>query len=72
MIIRKNIFEFLVKVQPLFVNTTKLYQFKAKDSEIKEYPLILGNISNDFTTNKIKKKKKKTGLNGYVYEFSVD
>ena len=71
MIIRKTIFEFLVKVQPLFVNTTKLYQFKAKDSEIKEYPLILGNISNYFTTNNIKKKKKK-GLNGYVYEFSVD
>ena len=71
MIIWKNIFEFLVKVQPLFVNTTKLYQFKAKDSEIKEYPLSLGNISNDFTTNKMKKKKK-TGLNGYVYEFSVD
>ena len=69
MIIRKNIFEFLVKVQLLFGNTTKLYQFKAKDSEIKEYPLILGNISNDFTTNKMKKK---TGLNGYVYEFSVD
>ena len=28
----------------LFVNATKIYQFKAKDSEIKIYPLCLGNI----------------------------
>ena len=32
----------------LFVNVTKLYQFKAKDSEIKDYALCLGNISKDF------------------------
>ena len=30
--------------------------------------MCLGNISNDFTANNIKK----AGLNGYVYEFSVD
>ena len=29
----------------LFVNATKIYKFKAKDSEIKPYPLCLGNIS---------------------------
>ena len=29
----------------LFVNALKMYQFKAKDSEIKLYPLCLGNIS---------------------------
>ena len=29
----------------LFANATKMYQFKAKDSEIKKYPLCLGNIS---------------------------
>ena len=29
----------------LLVNTTKIYQFKAKDSEIKIYPLCLGNVS---------------------------
>ena len=42
----------------LFVNTTKIYQFKAKDSEIKDYTLCLGNISKSFTVNNIKK----TGL----------
>ena len=52
----------------LFVNATKIYQFKAKDSEINKYPLCLGNISKIFTANKMKK----TGLNGYIYEFSVD
>ena len=52
----------------LFVNSTKIYQFKAKDCEIKPYPLCLGNISKDFTANNIKK----TGLEGYVYNFSVD
>ena len=31
----------------LFVNAVKMYQFKAKDSEIKPYPLYLGNISKD-------------------------
>ena len=35
----------------LFVNATKIYQFKAKDSEIKKYPLCLGNISGDFSAN---------------------
>ena len=29
----------------LFVNGTKIIKFKAKDSEIKAYPLCLGNIS---------------------------
>ena len=52
----------------LFANTTKMYQFKAKDSEIKKYPLCLGNSLKDFTTNNMKK----AGLNGYVYKFSVD
>ena len=29
----------------LYVNAVKMYKFKAKDSEIKPYPLCLGNIS---------------------------
>ena len=33
----------------LFVNATKIYQFKAKNSEIKGYALCLGSISNNFT-----------------------
>ena len=53
----------------LFVNGTEIYKFKAKDSEIVATPLYLGNISRDFSVNNMKKK---TGLNGYVYDFSVD
>ena len=52
----------------LFVNATKRYQFKAKDSEIKKYSLCLGNISGDFVANNMKKAR----LNGNVYDFSVD
>ena len=44
------------------VNTTKLYHFKAKNSEIKDYALCLGNISKDFTINNMKKKKKKNRI----------
>ena len=40
-----------------FFNTTKLYQFKAKDSNIKKYPLCLGNISGDFSAISMKKKQ---------------
>ena len=39
----------------LFVNGTKIHQFKAKDSEIKRYPLCLGNISKDFSVDNMKK-----------------
>ena len=39
----------------LYVNTTKIYQFKAKDSEIKRYPLCLGKISGDFLAKNFKK-----------------
>ena len=52
----------------LFSNATKVYQFKTKDSEIKDYALSLGNVSKDFTINIIKK----TGLKGVVKFFSVD
>ena len=52
----------------LFVNGTKIDKFKAKDSEIIVTPLCLGNISKDFTGGNIKK----SGLNGYVYDISVD
>ena len=52
----------------LFVNDTEIHKFKAKDSEILASPLCLGNISKDFSVDNMKK----TGLNGYVYDFSVD
>ena len=40
----------------LFVNATKVLQFKAKNSEIKDYTLCLGNISKDFTITNMKKQ----------------
>ena len=52
----------------LFVNGTEIQKFKAKDSEIVVTPLCLGNISKDFSVDNMKK----TELNGYVYDFSVD
>ena len=52
----------------LFVNGTEIHKFKAKDTEIVASPLCLGNISNDFSVDNMKK----TGLNGYVDGFSVD
>ena len=36
-----------------------MYQFKAKDSEIKPNPLGLGDIAKDFTLDNMKKKQKK-------------
>ena len=36
-----------------FVIATKIYQFKAKTSEITNFSLCLGNISKDFTVNKM-------------------
>ena len=38
----------------LFVNATKAYQFKAKNSAIKDYAMRLGNISKDFTIDNLK------------------
>ena len=43
-------------------------KFKAKDSEIVETPLCLGNISKDWSVHNMKK----TGFNGYAYDFRVD
>ena len=45
-----------------------MYQFIAKDSEIKDYALSLGNILKELTINSMKK----TGLKGNVNFFSVD
>ena len=39
----------------LFVNSTEIYKFKAKDSEIVAAPLCLGNISKDWTVDNMKK-----------------
>ena len=52
----------------LFVNSTKIIKFKAKDSNIIAIPLCLGNISKEWSVDNIKD----AGLNGYVYDFRVD
>ena len=52
----------------LFVNGTEIYKFKTEDSEIVASPLCLVNISKDWSTDNMKR----TGINGYVYDFSVD
>ena len=52
----------------LFVNSIEIYKFKAKDSEVVASPLCLGNISKDLSIDNMKK----TGFNGYVFDFSVD
>ena len=51
-----------------FVNGTEIIKSKAQNSEIYPIPLRLGNISKDFSVDNLKK----TRLNGYVYDFSVD
>ena len=52
----------------LFVNGTEIHKFTAKDSMIAPNNLCLRNISKDFLASNMKK----TGFNGYIYDFSVD
>ena len=52
----------------LFVSGTEKIKFKAKDSEIVATSLCLGNITKEFSEDNMKK----TGFNGYIYDFSVD
>ena len=46
----------------------KYVNLKEKILKYEKHPLLLGNTSKDFTANSIKK----TGLNKFVEEFSVD
>ena len=50
----------------MYVNGQKIYQFEAKYSDIKPYPLCFGNISKDFTVTNMKK------LDSTHVNFSVD
>ena len=52
----------------LFANGTEIIKFKANDSETLATALCLGNVSNNFSADNMKK----TGFDGYVYHFSVD
>ena len=50
------------------MNGTEIIKCKAKDFEILPYSLCLGNISKDWRQDNMKK----TGFNGYIYDFSTD
>ena len=52
----------------LFINGSEIHNFKAKDSEIIATPFCLRNFSKDWSVD----NTKKTRLNGYFYDFSVD
>ena len=52
----------------LFVNSTEIVKFEAKDSEIVANPLCLGNILKDFSESNMKK----TGLCAAVDYLSVN
>ena len=52
----------------MIVNGKEIHNFKAKDSEIVGTALCLGKISKDWSVDDMKK----AGLNGYVYDFTVD
>ena len=48
------------------LNGVKIYKFKAKDSELIDYPACLGNISKDFSGDSMKQTRE----NRYVYDIS--
>ena len=50
------------------MNGKEIINFKAKDSEIVPYPLCLEGLLKDFSSS----NTQKTGLTGYIYDFSVD
>ena len=52
----------------MFPNGTEIIKFKAKYFEIVATPIYLGNISKDWSVDNMKK----TGLNRFAYDFSVD
>ena len=52
----------------LFANGTEIHKFKVKDSETVTTPFCLGDYSKDFSVDHMKK----TGINGYLYDFNVD
>ena len=52
----------------LLVNGTEIIKFKSKNLEILSHPLYLGTILEDWPVDNMKK----TELNGYIYDFSVN
>ena len=52
----------------IFLNGGEINKFEAKDSEINSALLCLQNVLKDFMIGNLKK----TGLHGFVYDFSAD
>ena len=52
----------------LFVNGKQELKFKAKNNQIIDEKLCLGNLSSEWTTS----ESEKTGLYGDIYDFVVD
>ena len=52
----------------LFANGRQELKFKAKDDQIINENLCLGNLSSEWTTN----ESEKTGVYGNIYDFIVD
>ena len=52
----------------MFVNCKEIHKFKAKDSWDCSNSTVLRNFSKDWAVDNMNK----TGLNSYVYDFSVD
>ena len=52
----------------LFVNGRQELKVKAKNNQIIDEKLCLGNLSSEWTTS----ESEKTGLYGYIYDFVVD
>ena len=47
-----------------------MYQFNAKDSEIKPCPICLDHASKDFTINNIKKNRIKRKCNSFFVDYN--
>ena len=57
----------------LLDDAKKVYQFKAKISEMKDYALCLGNVSKDFTINNMRKNRIKSSYKFFSVVFnSID
>ena len=54
----------------LFDNTLKIYQFIAKESEIKPYPLCFGNFLKNCTVNNMKKTRLRKGVKAFSINYN--
>ena len=55
----------------LFVNAAKMWDFKAKNSEINSYTLNIGNISKPFTLSGMKKTGLKASIKFYFVIYNA-